>query len=373
MFLSQMVRQLQNEQNTINDSTLYQETSSSYVTKTSKQFTLLQAALVAVRVKFAIWNGAGAQRTISGAVAVKYGSVPILYSGLITISLAASASQSYELETFISLVAGTYTLDFQLAAIQSGGYGWIEYDNIQIGTFSFADTDLTSGDSGVVSAPNAQATTVETINITTYPTRKLPCGKLQNTNLIILVSCHCDTDNSQSKMKNPGETNDAVLNWKLYLNGVQQSWSDRQNDNGASPKGTRGRFTVPVVPGTGNTIRLDVYNNIGSSKNVRAFIAVLHSPWVIGDNPFYPINLSLSQQSTLYVTLEPFTRDPTKSLKIGLLHAATFGDSTDYYHSSGGTSIIADNYVFESVPAENIPLQFSGLMACISIIGADVR
>ena len=143
-----------------------------------------------------------------------------------------------------------------------------------------------------------------------------------------------------------------------------------------------GTPTVTVDGESATLIASDNYKYVfgeavsaGADHNISVsagYMTAAMSPWLLGDG-HQPLTLDFPQGSTLYLTLEPLFLDPAKALKIGKKRAVSFGDSTDYYYTASGTGILQANYTFEMVEVEGCILQVSGLGACISIIGVDVR
>mgnify|MGYP000450986501 CR=1 FL=1 len=181
---------------------------------------------------------------------------------------------------------------------------------------------------------------------------------------------------AKNKLKNPGEADEACLNWKIYVDDVQQNWSSRVNDLNSTTaycEGAYGRLSFQADCGATKTIRIDVYNNSGATRTVKLYMIILYSPWILDDESDFPVALDFPQGSTLYVTLEPLGIEQTKAVKIGKKRAASFGDSTDYYYIASGTGIINANYTFETVEVGSCVLVAGGYGACVSIIGVDVR
>ncbi|MCK4481609.1 hypothetical protein KAU55_00170, partial [Candidatus Bathyarchaeota archaeon] len=99
---------------------------------------------------------------------------------------------------------------------------------------------------------------------------------------------------------------------------------------------------------------------------------VILCPWILPFGvPTKPVALDFPQGSTLYVTAEPLTTDPTKYVRIGCERIADL--SADYYKTSSGTGILEFNYRFEVVEVGKVDLEVEGYGGCISVIGVDIR
>lgn len=377
MLLFEQVRRVRNEENLVEDTNLYSETGTTdYVTKTSKQITLTETKNILV--KFTLKFTYSGQGTGKAAGRVLLNNVPFMTTGLKTKSYNTTGTYSvqWQFDKIVKLPAGTYTLDFQISVIINS-VKW-EIGEVYIGIIDFADLNIYTSDSGDVTATDAATTTVDTISFTVPSDRALPVGSLNQVPVIVLVSCGCE-GYAGSKLKNTGEADEAVLNWKLYLDAAQVDWSERtddyQTDEPTYAEGAYGKYIrLDLTKGQQYTLRLDVYNNSGLDRTVRSYISIIICPWLIlFSGEYEPFTLDFPQGSTLYVTLEPLSRNPTKNVKLGKKRAVSFGDSTDYYSTASGTDILTYNYTFETIEISNCILTLEGYGACVSVIGVDVR
>ena len=381
MLLFEQVRNLKNEQNLVSDSDIhkYKDVAHDWTTRVSKTITLTESKVVLLRYTAFIGNESGTAYYIHGNVRVLVGGVIISAMGYKGKD-ASNWEEEYPREAYIYLPAGTHTFDFQTSIVNTehAAYCYVGFKDINIGIIDFDDfaTINDDGDSGDVSVDDGVTATVKSISLTVPSTRKTCVGSISKIPILIFCAVACE-GYAGSKLKNPGETDDSCLNWKLFVDGSQVSWANRVNDyqtiDNTKGEGAYGYYEVIVDPGASHTIELKVYNNSGAARTVRARLLAVACPWILPQNDFQPLTLDFPQGSTLYVTLEPLSRNETKNLKIGKKRAASFGDSTDYYYTASGTDILSANYTFETVEVSEVILTVNGLGGCISVIGVDIR
>jgi len=369
MLLSEQVRTVAKEEYLVNDTTQYESTHENihnWQNRVTKQITLSEAKLIYVKWNSIISNGQGATRALIG-------STPLASSGYQT------GYANLDREAFAFLAAGTYTIAFQSTYWKGGTGGYVAVKNIIIGAFVFSDLDSRTYDSGDVSAPASQTTTVLNQNFTTPSARKLAVGTINKYTVLIYVYLTNTTDRSDSP-KNAGESDDATkLNWKLFWGASQASWTDRANDWGAITDnngygiGAYARYSAALNPATQYNLVIKVSNTIAASRTVRVYATVIICPWIIPYSEYIPVNMDFPQGSTMYVVLEPLNLNPTMNLKLGRVRGVSFGDSTDFYSTSSGTGIQSWSYTFETVEVSNCLLNISGEGGCISILAVDVR
>ncbi len=377
MLLIEQVRRIKNEENLVEDTNTYTQSSETdWVTKKTHSITLSAEKLIVVRW-ITGWYCSTSGTKSYGASRCLINNTPLISTGYKYGTNSGSWNEE-QIESFIKLGSGTYTFDFQISAslIESGSYG-IRIRDIYIGVIDFADTDIESGDSGDVNIDAGTEASVISKSFTAPSSRELAVGPIKKLNMIVIVNGLLD-GSASSKMKDPDEPNDTdIINWKIYVNGIQQEWTFRRNDyqtdNPSYAEGAYGRLEYQLDPAASYTVEVKAYNGFAISKTVRAYLSIIYSPWVLTDSMLEPVTLDFPQGSTLYVTLEPLSRNPTKNVKIGKKRAVSFGDSTDYYSTASGTDILAHNYTFETVEIGNCQLFISGYGGCVSMIGVDVR
>lgn len=277
--------------------------------------------------------------------------------------------------------AGSYSFAFQGAQIAGTVLGRLT--NIRVAALNFPDKQRNYYDSGTVSCPSGQTTIVLSDQQFTPPaTRKLAVGQVKK--YVCIITVYAGAAYRKSRLKNPGEANDSgFFNWKIYLDGVQQTWTERQEDWGGTDNnyangstGAYGRLVALAYPSTARILRIDVYNAFGSTQNCSARVDIIICPWFLADVDYEPVSLDFSQGSTLYVILEPLGiqyNNPTKYARVGKQRFVSFGDATDYYKTVSGTGILSFDYTFETVEVVNSLLHVKGLGGCVSTIGVDVR
>jgi hypothetical protein len=195
------------------------------------------------------------------------------------------------------------------------------------------------------------------------PVRKTCVGALKNAMLI--VNCGGATSAAVTNFQNPGES---LTNYvTISVDGVQQSWTFRNNDSGAGNP-SWALLCMPVAAGQTHAITISKGN-----ANTVVSISVVLCPWILGPIDLEPLTLSFPQGSTFYITLEPLLKNAAKTVSIGKKRVISFGDSTDYYYKASGADILSANYTFESVEVSKCTLFASGFGGCISIIAVDVR
>ncbi|MEM2424319.1 MAG: hypothetical protein QXM00_07590 [Candidatus Bathyarchaeia archaeon] len=197
--------------------------------------------------------------------------------------------------------------------------------------------------------------------------RKTCLGKTIAGNCIIYVQAY--SAGQSITFADPGETPDNRV--CIKVNGVQRKWSVRNQDCSAD-MGARGSasaiLTAQLSLGEQHTIELEK-----SDENIVLTVSIVFSPWLLGLDDLSPVLLEFPTGSTLYVVAEPLLVDATKSIKIGRKRAVSLGGSTDYYVTQSGTGIITLAYTFDYLPTGEPLLAATGLGACISLIGVDVR
>jgi len=280
-----------------------------------------------------------------------------------------------EREIFVVLPAGSYTIKFQTAKISGVGSG-IRLQDTKVALLNFPDKQRNNFDSGSVAIPAVTESTVLNQNFTPPATRKLAVGVIKK--YVCVVTVYGFTSSyAINRHQNPGEADVANwTNWKIFLDDVQVSWTERNADKNVSDHaapGSYGRYVIALDPSTQYNLKLKAYNGCGSSRDCRAYVDIILCPWILSDVDYEPVSLDFPQGSTLYVVLEPLGQNPTKYVRVGKQRFMSFGDTTDYYASLSGAGILSFDYTFETVEVVNSVLNVKGWGGCVGAIGVDVR
>jgi len=373
MLLSEQIRMIRDEESLVYDTALYAMTANTWTTLATKNISLSAARIVYVAFRGSPGSGAGSADVFQ--LRVLLDGVRIVSSGAIV------GSTAVDREVYLCLEAGSYSFAFQGA--QTAGTVLGRLTNIRVAALNFPDKQRNYYDSGTVSCPSGQTTIVLSDQQFTPPaTRKLAVGQVKK--YVCIITVYAGAAYRKSRLKNPGEANDSgFFNWKIYLDGVQQTWTERQEDWGGTDNnyangstGAYGRLVALAYPSTARILRIDVYNAFGSTQNCSARVDIIICPWFLADVDYEPVSLDFSQGSTLYVILEPLGiqyNNPTKYARVGKQRFVSFGDATDYYKTVSGTGILSFDYTFETVEVVNSLLHVKGLGGCVSTIGVDVR
>jgi hypothetical protein len=368
MLLSEMVRQIKKEAALYLDTTSYTSpTAHDWTTRKSKTITLSEPSLVFVRFK-----GYSGGSNAMGSLRLLHNSNPVL------VYQHMSFSPGIQQSLLMYLEAGSHTFELQTAVDWSPNSNEVAViTEFYIAVLGFADQGGQEYAPAAVSVSAGATATVASLSFTVPSARKLATGVIKQ--YACIVTAYCDIPNYRSsEMKNPGEANaSSVMNFRLYLDGAEIGWKERQNDdfdsgyNMAYSEGCYGRAYFALTPGS-HTLEVKATNNLSSAYNARAVLNLVFSPWFLIDK-HEPLTLNFPQGSTLYLVAEPLWQDPTKTIKLGWQRFVSFGDSTDYYSTASGTGVLSWNYTFESVNVASCSLFVGGYGGCISIIAVDVR
>jgi hypothetical protein len=379
MLLSEMVRKIRSEEELFKDTNTYTvNTPTDWVTRVSKTIQLTEPSIIHFYFELFYLT-----QPYSGTIA--YGNARVLVDGVPACSTGeqgwgpdGGAQVTVPRSGYIHLGAGSHTLDFQVSGYRFSD-GYIRLQNVQLRKLKFSDTAGLMVNSGYVNAPNAAETTIINQNIT-IPSRRTVAGGLKQVPVQMIL--YMERQNwRNSVLLNPGEGNvNGKLNWKLYINDVQTAWSERKGDfdsgltdNQSYSEGAYGLYRGLRTAGETLNVKVKAYNAVGSDVSVRAVLNHFACPWIITSVEYEPLSLDFPQGSTLYLTLEPLSLNPTKTLKLGKKRAWSFGDSTDYYSAASGTDILSWSYTFEILKASDCLLLIGGDGGCISAIAVDVR
>ncbi|MEM2249051.1 MAG: hypothetical protein QXJ46_06045 [Candidatus Bathyarchaeia archaeon] len=379
MLLSEMVRRIRSEEFLVNDASQYQQVSvTDWVTKTTKTVVLNEDAIIWFTFSLYYYSAPYSGSGIGGNARLLVDGIPVCSTGEGYV-IDGGSQGTLTASGFIYLSAGQHTFDFQVSVYRNTrtANNYVRLQGIQIKKICFSDSRGQLINSGAVNAPNNAETTVIDSNIT-FPSRRLAAGRIKQVPARIIVYAE-GVNGRYSVLKNPGESNDSgKLNWRLFINNIQVSWTGRRGDNESSltdnitySEGAYGYYETVINADQTVNIKLKVYNATGSSLNVRAIMYIFMCPWIIGAQAYEPLNLTFPQGSTLYLVLEPLNSDPTKTIQLGGARAWDLG--YNYYNTASGTGILYWNYTFESVEVGQCVLLVSGNGGCISIIAVDVR
>jgi hypothetical protein len=331
MVYTEEVRQLASEENLINDSAAYTRDNAAWGTlKNYGNITLSEDYLVVF--KFTI-NTTSAYRLKIGSYYV-YGCFTTGY------------------KTGIAFVAaGTYAILMEQKNGGGGGSGSVSA--FQLGKAKFSD----------VAKSNLAAYAAE-IDLTVA--QRSPAsffGTLKNAVFAVLV--WAKTPGAVTSFENVG---DAYTNGvQLSVDGVQVDWTTRIHD-ATSDETACANFYGSLSVGSAHTFTIGKDN-----VNTVVHISIIGCPWLLAGVDNQPVTLDFPQVSTLYVTLEPLDKDPTKNSKIGKVRAVSYGDATDFYSTASGTGILSHTYTFEIVAVSDVSVFVNGFGGCISLVGVDER
>ena len=329
MVYTEQVRQLNSEANLINDTTVYTRNDAAWGTlKDYGNIILSEDSLVVF--KFNIQS--------ASAYRLKIGSFYVY--GCFTVGV----------KTGIAFVAaGTYAVVMEQK--NSGGSGSIGY--FQLGKAKFSDVN------------NSNLAAYSSVISLTVAQRSPPSffGTLKNAVFAVLV--WAKTPGAQTNFENVG---DALTNGvQLSVDGVQVNWTTRIQDT-TSDETACGNFYESLSVGSAHTFTIGKDN-----ANTVVHISIVACPWLLATVDNEPMTLDFAQGSTLYVTLEPLDKDPTKNSKIGKVRAVSYGDATDFYSTASGTGILSHTYTFEIVAVSDVSVFVNGFGGCISLVGLDER
>jgi hypothetical protein len=369
MLLSEMVRKVTKEAILHQDTTSYTSpTAHDWATRKSKTITLSEPSLVFVRFK-----GKSGGSNPMGSLRLLHNNNPVLVYQLMPLGSEIQHS------LFMYLPAGNHTFALQTAVYRSPNNNETAIiTEFYIAVLGFADTGGQESVSSTIEVPASGTSIIISLPFTVPSARKLAVGTVKQYPCIITV--YCEISNSRgSVLMNPEEADaSSSVNWRLYLDGNEIGWKERQNDsydlsyNPSYSEGCYGRHYVALEAGTSHTLMLKATNTLSATKTVKAVINIVLCPWFLIDS-HQPISLNFPQGSTLYLVLEPLWQDPTKTIKLGWKRFVSFGDATDYYSTASGTGVLSWNYTFESVEVRSCALLVGGYGGCISIIAVDVR
>jgi hypothetical protein len=336
MFLSEMTRHVGNEENTINVTSMYTRSGTTWGTIHSYgSINPATPGIYLVRYQLSATDNTAEIRI---KVGLRYIHGAMQGTGVVTV------------QGVCYLPAGSQSVVAEHRHSSSIGSGRIQ--NFQFGRIAFSDVDA--------EALQTYASQL-TVNV---PQRPLPLGAMKQ--VCVMVNCWASTPGAQTNFEDVG---DALTNGvSLTVEGSQVDWTERKQDTAGRENAWANYFGVADV---GQDIPVSITRDNGSTV---VHICIVATPWILPSVPtFEPMTLTIPQGSTIYLMLEPMHLNPTKDIKIGTKRAITFGDTTDFYSTASGTNILTYNYTFQEVKNGAVLLYASGLGGCVASIGVDIR
>jgi hypothetical protein len=247
------------------------------------------------------------------------------------------------------VAAGTYAVLMEQK--NSGGTG--EISSFQLGKAKFSDTAKSNL---AIYAAEIDLTVVQRSPPSFFGTLK---------NAVFAVNVWAYTPGADTNFENVG---DALTNGvQLSIDGVQVDWTTRIQDTG-SAETAYANYYGSLSAGLEHAFTIGKDN-----ANTVVHISIVACPWLLATVDNEPMTLDFSQNSTLYLVLEPLNADPAKNSKIGKIRAVSYGDTTDFYSTASGTGILSHAYTFELVEVTSVTVIVNGLGGCISMVGLDGR
>jgi hypothetical protein len=292
-----------------------------------------------------------------------YGNITLTEDSLVVFKFTVNIGSAYRLKIGSYYVYGCYTTGYKTG---------ISF--VAAGTYAVLMEQKNSGLSGSVSAFQlgvAKFSDQVYSNLAAYSSQinktvlaRTTCiGSLKNA--VFAVNVWAYTPGGQTNFENVG---DALTNGvQLSVDGVQVDWTTRIHDT-ASDETAYANFYGSLSVGSAHTFTIGKDN-----ANTVVHISIVACPWLLATVDNQPMTLDFPQASTLYVTLEPLDKDPTKNSKIGKVRAVSYGDATDFYSTASGTGILSHTYTFEIVAVSDVSVFVNGFGGCISLVGLDER
>jgi hypothetical protein len=339
MFPVEQLRQVKNELNLINNTTVYSTTSTTWATLHDYgNITVLKEGLVAVHLELDTNNNPGA------FCRVKIGS---LYAWGVKHPFTGGVYIPYGF--LVWLAAGTY--DVLVEGCLSSNT--LNLKNFQCGYAKFLD-----------SVGSALAAYSAAIPLTVF-SRKTAIGLLKDA--VYAINLFGSTVGGQTNFENIGES--LTNGVSVSIDGVQVNASERNQDTDSKGNASA-KYYVPLAVGTQHIITISK-RNASTVVNV----SIVACPWLlsVSAQKHRPVTMNFPQGSTVYITLEPLFNDVSKSIVVGLTRAITFGDSCDYYHAASGTGLLADSYTFQVIDLTQVETYVYGLGGCVSTVSVDLR
>jgi hypothetical protein len=335
--LREMVRNLSKEANLMSDVAPYNVTVAAWtIAHDYGNIVLSEAGMVAFTIKY--YNSGP---TGDGAVRLSIG-------GKVVFAVRTTSITEITAFGMVYLAAGTYNVLAEGYKISGTS---IRVQNFQLGKFFFSDTD----------GEALQAYSAE-LGVT-LAARKTPLGIITHGTLYVMASA--STPAAVTNFENVGDSLPNGVD--LLIDGVQVNWSSRQQD--ASPYGYGYAYHVGYAT-TGSTHTIIVTKD---NADTVVNISVVFCPWVLWSSEYWNlIDFEFPEGSTIYVTLEPFMSDVSKTLRIGAYRGIDLGEF-EWYYTSSGTGILNCSYSFEILKVSGNLLVVTGWGGCVSILAVDLR
>lgn len=331
MLLTEMVRQISEEENLIDDATEYTRSGASWATLHSYGNITIPTGLIAWACRFNIPSGTAYWR-------IKVGSHYIYGAKL--------DSTWLELSGIAWVGEGTHEV-----LVESYGAAVHKVLNFKFGKAKFTDTF------GETLGVYSSTITKQVSN------RNIPVGPLNES--VFAVWCWAYTPGGQTNFENIG---DSLTNGvSLEVDGALVDWDYRQQDVDSVESAAAYHYAELSV-GSDHTFEI-----IKDNANTVVHICIIACPWILSSDTHKPVTLDFPQGSTLYLVMEPLSENPTKYVKIGKKRSVSFGDSTNFYSTAEGADIKSHNYTFENIDEGEIEFTVKGWGGCISIIGVDIK
>jgi hypothetical protein len=294
-----------------------------------------------------------------------YGNITLSEDTLIVFKFTINTSSAYRLKIGSYYVYGCFTTGFKtgIAFVAAGTYAVVMEQKNSGGSGSVGAFQLGKAKFSDIAKSNLAAYAAE-IDLTVAQ-RSPPSffGTLKNA--VFAVNVWAYTPGADTNFENVG---DALTNGvQLSVDGVQVDWTTRIHDT-ASDETAYANFYGSLSVGSAHTFTIGKDN-----ANTVVHISIVACPWLLATVDNQPMTLDFPQASTLYVTLEPLDKDPTKNSKIGKVRAVSYGDATDFYSTASGTGILSHTYTFEIVAVSDVSVFVNGFGGCISLVGLDER
>lgn len=301
-----------------------------------------------------------------------YGNVTLGTDGILLIKFDASLNGSAGVGAIrikvgsnyvYGLIAPTTTTTFGLAIwLTAGTYDVLVEGNVQSANYTVS---IQNFQAGLTTFNDQQGAAVQTYSSgisLTIANRNTPVGALQNATY--LVQCFGSTSGAVTNFENIGDN--LTNGVSITVDGTQVNWDERNQDTGYGCGSAKTAQSLPV--GSSHTITISKRN-----ASTVVIISVIACPWILPNLVHMPVNLSFSQGSTLYCTLEPLFLNPTKFVGVGAIHGITWGTADDYYSSLSGADLVNFSFMMDIEDILNNRLIVKGLGGCIGIIGVDAR
>jgi hypothetical protein len=334
-----------------------------------------QERLLASESSFINATGANLRETDYGTLTVPTGGAILVFRCIVNMSVSGTAT----VNLYLAMGGATYWVVPSLSTSGDNeltGYIYLAagtYANVTFHLNSSADFALTSIKAGLalfndLTYSAYASRSPETNFATTAPAaRATPIGATAKSTVIVQV--FANSASADATLNNVGDTDATGL--KILVDSAQVDWTQRYHPSGGV--GVSGYLVLVVNAGSSHNIQLARQDTGYTFSDIYA--SIINCPWLLTDTVGFPVqSLSLTQESTIYVTAEPLFSDPaTKAVYAGKVRCCSFGAAADYYSSEVGTGILIFSYKFDSVDVSTVGVVAAlGFGGCISYVGADL-